>query len=233
MEKAIDINELRARLDQLNELIIIGLKNRARFSLNAGTFTEKFSGKESWFFYRLKKEQSIDAEFGRYLYNDQSPIVYSKKQLPKSKVKAPAKIEGIKQEPVDVSREIIALYKEILLELCEKKEDKSTYGETTKMDVDNILLYTERIVGLGEQVAGYKMQQNPIILKLTKAEDIRKQLVNLEREKEVIDKTVAIAQKYGITNTNAIRKFTQKIIDITTEVEIKRILSKRKEKNTF
>ncbi|MFA5931573.1 MAG: hypothetical protein WC821_04660 [archaeon] len=228
MEKAIDINELRTKLDQINELIIIGLKNRSRFPLNTGTFIEKFSGKESWFLYRLKKEQSIDAEFGRYLYNDQSPIIYSKKQLSKSKVKSPAKVEGIKQEPVDVSKEIIALYKEMLFELCEHKEDKATYGETTKMDVDNILLYTERIVGLGEQVAGYKMQQNPTILKLTKSEDIRKHLVNLEREKEVIDKTVAIAQKYGITNTNAIRKFTQKIIDITTEVEIKRILSKRK-----
>ncbi|MFA6268344.1 MAG: hypothetical protein WCW13_04355 [archaeon] len=228
--KAIDINDLRVKLDQMNEQIISGLKTRSRFPLNIGTFKQNFADGKTWFSYRLKKEQDIDSEFGRFLYPDQSPIIYSKEELAKPRINRTITSEGIEQVQIDIHKEIINMYHEILEKLCEKKEDIANYGETTKQDVENIILYNERIVGIGEQVAGYKMQNNPELLKLKDPEEIRKKLINPKREQEVIDKMIAITKKYELDHVEEIKKFAQKIINLTTEVEVKRILAAAKNK---
>ncbi|MFA5125817.1 MAG: hypothetical protein WC462_02325 [archaeon] len=226
--KALDISELRIKLDQINEQIISGLKTRSKYPLNSNVFTEIFADNKTWFMYRLKKEQDLDSEYGRFLYNDQSPIIYSKKELAKSLVKAPAKKEGIPPVRIDFSKRIIEAYKKILVDLCEHTEDRATYGETTKQDVENILLYNERIIGVGEQVAGYKMQKNPNLIKLKDPEKIRKELVVVEREKEVINKTLAVAEKYELKNSSSVKKFLTELINITTDAEIQMILHANK-----
>jgi len=227
-EHAIDIKELRIKLDQINEQIIIGLKNRSRYPLNSNTFTEEFAEMKSWFEYRLKKDQDVDAEFGRFLYNDQSPLGYTKEELAKPLIKTPAKSTGIKQVRVEVLGDIVSNYREILAALCKHKEDRGTYGATTKLDVENILLYNERIVGLGEQVAGYKMRKNPKLAKITSREELRKRLVIPKREEEVVNSAVTTAKKYGITQSGAIKKFIKRMINITTKVEMRRIIASKK-----
>jgi hypothetical protein len=153
----ININELRIKLDQLNEKIISGLKTRSKYPVNFGIYTKKFCNNESWFFYRLKKEQDIDSEFGRFLYHDQAPFVFSKNELSKSKVIKAATNIGAEPIIVDYSKEIILAYQEIVSKLCPKEDEESFYGETTKLDVENILTINERILGIGEQVAAYKI----------------------------------------------------------------------------
>jgi chorismate mutase len=224
-EKAIDIKELRIRLDQMNELIIIGLKTRSNFPFNSKTFSETFAENKSWFLYRLKKEQDLDAEYGRFLYNDQNPIYYTKEELSRPLIKGPARIEGITQASISVHEELIENYRKILGEICEKKEDRGTYGETTKLDVENIILQHARVVGLGAQVAGYKMQENPNLRKINDAAKLRKELVVPEREKEVVEKMAHIAEKYELKNILAVKRFAQRMIDLTTEAEIRRILN--------
>jgi len=223
-----DIVELRIKLDQLNERIISGLKTRSRFPANKVAFTEIFADGKTWFMYRLKKEQDIDSEFGRFLYSDQSPIVYSKKELLKPRIEKAAKSNGVEQIPVDVSKKIIDLYKSMLYEICVQQEDRATYGETTKQDVENILTLNERIVGIGEQIAGYKMQSNPELLKIKSEGELRKELIVPSRELEVISNTVKIAQKYGLTNVEQIKDFAKELIDLTIEVEVKRIMLSKK-----
>ena len=222
--KTLDISELRIRLDQINEQIMSGLKTRSMFPLNSNTFTEIFSDGKTWFMYRLKKEQDLDSEYGRYLYYNQSPLIYSKRELAKSLVKAAVKVEGVVPVRIDLSARMIDSYKKVLEELCEHKEDRGTYGETTKQDVDNILLYNERVIGLGEQVAGYKMQKNPNLIKIKNPQELRKELVVAEREKEVINKTQTIAKEYGLKNTFALERFFMELIDITKEAEVEMIL---------
>jgi chorismate mutase len=235
----IDLSELRIKIDQMNEQIISGLKQRSRYPLNKGVFTKEFIANENekplnkntWFLFRLRKEQDIDAQFGRFIYSDQAPMFFKKEELatPLRERKAP-KIEGLVNIPIDKSKEILKVYQEILTKICIKKEDEDSYGETVKLDVSNVLAINERVLGLGEMVAEYKIESNPKIINETNKSKIKEMLVVLKREQEVVQSAKEIALKYGLTQTEDIGNFMQKIIDITTDTEIEYILKKNVKK---
>ena len=233
----IELTELRIKIDQMNEQIISGLKQRSRYPLNSGVYTKRFVDdknsleKNTWFLFRLKKEQDIDSQFGRFDYSDQAPMFFKKEELasPLRKRKAP-KIEGLTSIPIDKSKEILKAYQKIIETICEKREEEDSYGETAKLDVSNILAINERVLGLGEMVAEYKIESNPQILKETNKSKIREMLVVLKREEEVILSAKEIAIRYGLTQADAIGEFMKRIIDITTDTEIEYILKKKAEK---
>ena len=219
MESVVEIIDLRKRIDQLNEKLLGGISTRIKYSLNSGVFEEKFSENKSWFLYRLKREQDLDSEFGRFLYNDQLPFIFKKEELVKAKIGEPMN-KGVTPIDADFSQKVIELYRELLKELCKNKiDDKGTFGETTKLDVENILTLNERTVGLGEQVAAFKLQTEPKLQKLS-AQEIRENLIKPEREKEVIETTLKLAKKYGIENESVITTFTKKMISITLDAEV-------------
>jgi len=228
MEKAIDLNDLRIKLDQLNEQIISGLKTRSRYALNSRTFSEEFAEGKTWFLYRLKREQDVDSEFGRFLFHDQTPLLFTKKELSGARIGREVSRSGIEPIVLNFSKEIIQTYQEILKEICETREDEATYGEVAKLDVNNVLALNERVVGLGEQVAAYKLQEHPELLKAKSEKDILAILVNTKREEEVVVNTVEIAKKYGLKNLESISEFAKKIIEITRKVEVKFILHAQK-----
>lgn len=227
--KSININELRIKIDQLNQKIISGLKDRSRFAANLNTFKKEFNNGLTWFEYRLKKEQDLDSEFGRFMYYDQQPFLFSKKELSSSKVKSPIN-KGYKPLDIDLSKKILSLHKNTLTNLCENKEDLSTYGETVKLDVDIILTLNERTVGIGEQVAAYKLDEEPELFELKTAKEIRKKLIKPEREKDVINKTADLCKKYEIKNINLMKKFAKDLIEITLDAEVHFILNSNKKK---
>ncbi len=222
----VDIADLRIKIDQLNEKIISGLKDRSRFSTNFSTFKKKFYNEMTWFEYRLKKEQDLDSEFGRFLYYDQQPFIFSKKQLSKSKIKNVNNL-GLKPVPIDLSKKIVKLYKNTVKELCINEEKSSTYGETVKLDVENILTLNERTAGIGEQVAAYKISKNPELKKLKNLKEIRKKLITPQREIEVINKTIEISKKYGINNDKLMKEFAKSLIEITLDAEVHFIVNSK------
>jgi len=225
MEKAIDLEDLRTKIDRLNEKLLSGIATRIKYPLNKGVFEEDFFEGKSWFLYRLKKEQDLDAEFGRFLYNDQIPFGFNKEELEKAKVTVP-KNQGVSPLEADFSTKVISLYKELLFGLCENKEDKGTYGETTKLDVENVLTLNERTVGLGEQVAAYKVEQEPELKNLS-MEEIREKLIKPEREKQVIENTIFVAKKYGIEDKDLLTKFAKELISITLDSEVYFIMNSK------
>ena len=225
--QVVDIGDLRIKIDQLNQKIISGLKDRSRYPLNLGVFEKEFYSKMTWFEYRLKKEQDLDSEFGRFLYYDQQPFLFSKRELSPSKINDPIN-KGLKPVELDLSKKILSLYKETLVNLCENKEDVSTYGETVKLDVENILTLNERNVGLGEQVAAYKISTEPNLLDLKTAKEVRQKLVKPQREVDVITKAANISEKYGIENIDFMKKFAKDLIEITLDAEVHFILNSKK-----
>ncbi len=222
-EKAIDISELRIKIDQLNEKLISGLKTRSRFPLNKTIYSKEFADGKTWIMYRLKKEQDLDSEFGRFLFYDQQPFAFKKEELEQAKIGEP-KNRGLEPIGVNLSEKIIALYQETISGLCKDEDDRSTYGEATKIDSENILTLNERTAAIGEQVAGYKITQDSSLLLLTSAEEIRLKLIYPEREEEVIAKMVAIAERYQIENIALIKEFARKLIQITLDSEVNFIL---------
>lgn len=216
----IDINDLRVKIDQTNDKIISNLKNRSRYPLNKKLFNLEFEKGLTWFEYRLKIEQDLDSVFGRYMYYDQQPVLFKKNELSKSKVKIKFK-KGAKPVYIDYSKRLINLYKRTIKELCENNKDQeSSYGETTKLDVENVITLNERTVGIGGQVAAYKMSKFPELKNIKKKELFKKKIINKKREKEVIKNMINTAKKYDIENLKAIKEFGMELIDITREAEI-------------
>ncbi len=223
-EKPIDLIELRMRGDYLTEQILVGLRNRSKFPINLQTFSEIFFDNKSWFMYRLKKEQDLDSEFGRYLYNQQSPFMFKEEELSKPLLKELPSPEGFKGVGVDHSKQIVDLYKKMLYEICAKDDNRATYGETTKIDVGIVLLLNERLVDFAQQVAWTKMSTNSQLSKETDSEKIKEIIVSKERENDVIKNAAILAQKHGLTNIESIKDFTKVLIDFTTQIEIETIL---------
>jgi chorismate mutase len=227
----IDIKDLRVRLDQITEQIISGLKDRSRFPLNILVFTEKFSDGLTWIQYRLKKEQDLDAEFGRYEFDDQYPLLFKPEELAKPKKEREAPSNHVRQVYIDVGEDIIEFYISMLPELCkgEEYEDGASYGETTKVDVNNLLLYHERINGLGRHIAQSKIDKNSGILELETDEEIRKALIDPGREDDVIEKAIEIARKYDLYRPRFIKEFFRGIMNLTLEAEVKYVKQVKQE----
>jgi len=223
-----NLTELRIRLDQMTEQIVSGLKNRSRFPLNSGVFTKEFSCGKTWFMYRLKAEQDIDSEFGRFLYPDQHPIIFDKKDLAKPVALREVPKIGLKQVKINLSEEIIISYRGLLKEICVHAESESHYGEVAKIDVENVLLFNERILGIGELVAQYKLASGLNVENTADKEKLKKEVINLAREEEVVLASVEMAKRYGIKQSGAVGAFMRKIISLTTEAEIEYIAAAAK-----
>lgn len=63
---AIDLQDLRVRLDQMSERIISGFKDRSNYPLSERISIEQFSGEKVRFDYLLFREQELHSTFGRY-----------------------------------------------------------------------------------------------------------------------------------------------------------------------
>jgi len=224
VDRVIDLVELRMRGDYLTEQIILGLKTRSRFPLNMSTFSEIFYDKKTWFLYRLKKVQDLDSQFGRFLYRQQKPFLFKISELEKPLIKPLLINEGCIGLELNHAKEIIDLYKKMLYEVCMDDDNRSTYGETTKIDVENVLNLNERLVSFGQQVAWTKVHSNPELKKETDSSKIRELIVSKDREVEVIKNAVSLAQKHNLTNIESIKDFVKILIDFTTRVEVETIL---------
>jgi len=224
VDRVIDLVELRMRGDYLTEQIIWGLKTRSRFPLNMSTFSEIFYDKKTWFLYRLKKVQDLDSQFGRFLYRQQKPFLFKISELEKPLIKPLLINEGFIGLELNHEKEIIDLYKKMLYEVCMDDDNRYTYGETTKIDVENVLNLNERLVSFGQQVAWTKVHSNPELKKETDSSKIRELIVSKDREVEVIKNAVSLAQKHNLTNIESIKDFVKILIDFTTRVEVETIL---------
>jgi len=225
MENGKDLENLRIKIDQMNNKLLSLISTRINYSLNQETFSKEFFDGKSWFLYRLKKEQDLDSEFGRFLYNDQLPFIFKKEELIGSKI---SKTDNLRINPIeiDLSEKIIKLYKKLLQGLCETKEKINTYGETTKLDVEIILTINERTTAIGEHVSAFKLQNEPQLKNLLE-EEVRNNLVKPEREVEVTENIIATAKKYGIENETLMKEFAKDLIEITLDSEVAFILNSK------
>lgn len=239
---AIDIDEQRYKMRQITERVVSGLKDRSRYALNPGVFTQEFCDGKSWFEYRLWREQSLDSEIGKYEFPDQHPLFFLREQLAKPKKKREniqSEIRQLNLNP-NPALDMIETYKESLVELCKQGDYESQYGETARCDVSNLLLYNERITCVGLYVAESKLQKNPKFPLLTPkelrellssltTEEIRDNIVDPVVEERVIHEAVNIAESYGLNKPEFIKKFFRKLIDSTVKAEIMYIQQQKKE----
>lgn len=216
----VDLKDIRIRLDQQTERIVSGLKDRSRYLLNNGVYSECLPNRRTWFEDRVYMDLCSDALHGRFEFEDQAPFLFLKKDLPKSLVKRNVPKPCLAEVSINIGEDVIDLYRKTLFEICMLGENRSDYGAVAKLDASNVACLHERIRGLGPYVAQSKIEKDPSLLEIFNEDFLREQLVYPEREEEVMQKAVEISEKYGLPYPESMRQLFRGVIDLTLNVEL-------------
>ena len=229
--------DIRPRLDEMAEEIIIGLKKRSRFLLNKPVYEERFpiDPKElqeypalsrqfpngmTRFEDRLWRDQSTDSIHRRFLYDNQHPVLFSRDQLPEARYDGGLRKNEVAPVDINMGDKILEFYHEILPQICQPGQDSDTYGEAVLEDSLNIRKLYERICGLGPYVAQAKIQDDPSLLEITDETVLRDKLTDPKRERDVMAKGLRLARKYKLPNPSVAKDIFRQIIDLTLDVEV-------------
>lgn len=214
-------NTIRPGLDILANEIVIGLKKRTRFNVNAPVYLPGLVGADpsvSLLDYELKKIEQCHAELGRYQFatqesfsgiNDTDPVI--QRTAPQSPVH---------KMDTGVGPRLIEFYKSWVNKACPAGKNSNTYGETVTADVYALLAIMER-VNLGKTVAESKLTEFPdqFIATGGDREAMLELIVRKDREGKVIELAEALARHYDLEPAHTVDVF-QFMIEVTVDIEI-------------
>lgn len=215
--------DLRAKLDRLNEQIVGRLKDRSWFALNAAVYTPgavPIAGRPelSLMEWALEGLERYHASLGRFDVPDQHPLlpdVVTPSPITRA-IDLPA-LPAITPPPRDA---LIRFYISMLPRLCQLGDDPHYYGETAYADADLLARMNERMY-LGGYVAKFKLEREPGIATLVEAPDaLRDALRDLRREQAVIDRARDAAARYGLDPELMAHVFRW-MIDQTIDLEVR------------
>jgi hypothetical protein len=221
------LREARTLRDILTGFIVGGLVRRVRYQVNRGVFTEKFPDGQNltWYELRLKKDQGVDSYFGRYLFEDQIPVGFTKEQLDKpGATRNPPKLGLLNMTP-RVYPKVLQLYKDFIPKICRPGENPGDYGATVKIDVDNILTLCERTETVGREVAAGKIRDDETLLHLATKREIELALTIPSIERDVLVSALDNAKRDRLPNVRYVIPFFKELIRLTREVEVDYIQS--------
>jgi chorismate mutase len=218
-----ELSELRAKLDRLDEQIVSRLKDRAWFALNSAVYTPgaiPIAGRPNLSFmeWSLEGLERYHASLGRFDVPDQHPL------LPEVIGPSPVqrrftmpRLPAIAPPPRD---QIISYYIALLPRLCRPGDDPHYYGETAYADADLLTRINERIY-LGAFVAYSKLARQPEIVALAAQPDaLRSALRDPQREADVIAQACTAAQRYGL-DAGLVAEVFAWIIAQTLDLEVR------------
>ena len=134
-----ELHLIAAQLEGLEETIISKLIDRAQFKANLVVYKGGKSGfdgaeNESLFDLRLRYQEEMDAQFGRFCVPEERPFT-SDLPSPKRKVTLPPSCLAIDEfDRVNLSAEIKSAYLDLVPRFCEEGDD-GQYGSSVEHDV--------------------------------------------------------------------------------------------------
>jgi len=218
-----NLANLRAKLDRLNEQIVGRFKDRSWFVLNQAVYTPDaipIAGRPgiSLMEWSLEGLERYHASLGRFDVPDQHPLmpevispspVQRRLDLPRLPIIAPP--------PRD---QLIRFYISVLPRLCRPGDDPHYYGETAYADADLLARMNERIY-LGAFVAHSKLERDPDILQLTGQPDaLRVVLRDPQREDGVVAQARDAAQRYNL-DADLMAEVFRWMIEQTLDLEVR------------
>lgn len=212
---------IRPGLDILANEIVIALKKRTRFPTNAAVYSPGLvlsQPEKSLLEIVLNDVESCHASLGRYTFAEQEAFTPIDDVQP-----------IIQREPPDsplhpmtsgVGKKIIGFYQQWLIQACNAGEDTDTFGETATSDVNALLAIMER-VNLGKPVAEAKFREQPEAFVDTAGDKdaLLDLLVKKDREVQVLELAVNLAQRYDLPEEHAVDVFNF-MINTTIDIEI-------------
>jgi len=234
-----ELEKVRDRLIELEDIIIKGLCERANYKQNleiyehnAEQFKYKNNFEGTYFDFMFKQIENVHSIAGRYNCFDEKPFY---KGLEECQVEREYNSQ-IPDEILKFSKKInfspwIKIgYLNFINELCEEGED-ANYGDTTLSDIFNLQAISKRIhYGILVMEAKYKDNQSQYDKLLSQNNDISigSALKNVSVEQKVLQRVKEKSIKNGFKNPNKIVKFFKNcIIPMTIQVELDYIFSKK------
>ena len=212
---------IRPGLDILGNTIVIALKKRARFAVNAPVYAPglvRGRPERPLLEHALGGVERLHAELGRYTFAAQDaftdvaavePVIV--RDMPTS---------PIEPMPSGVGRRVLDFHRDWIEAVCRPGDEPATYGETVTADVDALLAIMERI-NLGKPVAESKFREHEAGLRATggEREAMLGYIVRPEREAEVLATAERLAERYELPAAHVRRAF-EFMIGATVDLEV-------------
>jgi len=189
------LEAITAHLERLEEKIIFKLLNRAQYHLNLSIY-RSIKKQPSLFMQRLKKQEKMDAAFGRYDIAEERPFTLNKinKKPPKEKF---LKITNFNK--INLTTDILQKYFLFIKKLCQPGTDKH-FGSSIEHDVYALQAISERIHFAAFYVAETKFQQNSKLyvdlIKEKNHSELYKKLTRAKVEENIKKRVEKKAQRF-------------------------------------
>ncbi len=177
----LDLNQIAAVLEGLEETIIFTLINRAQFAVNAAVYESGRSGFDgagntSLFSLRLRYHEEMDAAFGRFCVPEERPFTRGL-EAPKRPVTLPETGLFLSDfEIINTTAEIESAYVQLVPKICPQGDD-AQYGSSVEHDVAALQAVARRIHFGALYVAESKYQLDPETYRLLVAAKDREGLL--------------------------------------------------------
>jgi len=187
----LQLNTIAQKLESLEETIVYKLIDRAQFSVNDVIYRpgeSGFSGEPyaSLFELRLRFQEEIDAQFGRFCVPEERPYT---KNLPPARRIVPLPDTGLiihDFEAINLTQEILVYYRALVHIICSEGDD-GQYGSSVEHDIFALQAIARRIHYGSLYVAESKFRSDPETYAALIAEHDSSALEQLLTRKEVED----------------------------------------------
>lgn len=212
---------IRPGLDILANEIVIALKKRTRFLVNAPVYRPGLVRDEenlSLLDYTLGSVEHLHAQLGRYTFATQEAFTDIADVAPAILRKPPE--SPLLPSPSGVGQRLKDFYQSWILQACAAGDDAATYGETVTADVGALLSIMER-VNLGKPVAESKFREYEQELRATGGDraGMLEYIVRPEREAAVLAMAERLADRYELSAV-PVRGVFEFMIATTVDIEI-------------
>ena len=240
------LDRIAARLEGLEETIIYKLIDRAQFAENPivyqpGKSGFEGSGDKSLFDLRLRYQEEMDSDFGRFSVPEERPF---NRDLPKPKrnvVLPPTGLEIDDLDAVNVTAEILEAYKQLLGQICLPGDD-GHYGSSTEHDVYALQAIGRRIHYGALYVSESKYRSDPpaydaliekrdlggLMEKLTRAEVEERILARIARKVDHIQSQINTDTRRTVPPSAIMTFYRNHVIPLTKEGEVRYFLNRRR-----
>jgi chorismate mutase len=243
---ALNLDGIAARLEGLEETIIYKLIDRAQFAENGIIYQPGKSGFEgsgnlSLFDLRLRRQEEMDCDFGRFCVPEERPF---NRDLPEAKRNVSLSATGLEVDDFDsvnVTSDILAAYMTLLKEICLPGDD-GQYGSSTEHDVYALQAISRRIHYGALYVSESKYRSDPLsydnlvekrdldglMNMLTRAEVEERILARIAKKVDHIQAEINSDARRSVPPEAIMRFYRNHVIPLTKEGEIRYFLNRRR-----
>ena len=221
-ERDLDLaGTIRPGLDILANEIVIALKKRTRFAVNAPVYVPglvRGAPERSLLEHALGAVERQHAELGRYTFATQDAFTDVAGIEPVILREAPT--SPVLPMPSRVGERLIDFYRGWIGATCRDGDESGTYGETVTADVGALLAIMER-VNLGKPVAEAKFREHEAAIRASDGarDTLLGFIVRKDREEAVLAMAERLAERYELPPAR-VREVFEFMIGVTCDIEV-------------